>query len=390
MLIVHNYYQQPGGEDQVFATEGTILEQYGHTVIRYTRHNDEVKEIGPVRLGALTLWNKAVYQELRTLIRRERPEVVHFHNSFPLISPSCYYAARTEGVPVVQTLHNYRLLCPSSTKLLRSGQICELCLGKTFPWPGILYACYRNSRAQTAVAASMLAIHHLLGTWQNQVDVYIALTEFARRKYIEGGLPVGNIVVKPNVVHPDPGIQSGRGHYALFVGRLSPEKGMRTLMKAWEGMEGIPLKIAGDGPRMPELHHWVQAQPHATVDIMGHVPTGQIADLIKGARFVVFPSECYETCPMSLVEAFACGVPAITSKLGAMAEIVEDGRTGLHFEPGNAEDLAAKVEWAWGHEKEMEIKGKEARREYERKYTAERNYEMLMEVYQQAIKGARR
>lgn len=253
ILIIHNYYQQSGGEDQVFTAEANLLEAQGHQVLRYTVHNDAVANINPMTLAGVTVWNRAIYRDLRQLLRQEKPQVVHFHNSFPLISPAAYYAARSEGVPVVQTLHNYRLLCPNAV-FFRDGQVCEDCLGKFVPWPGVVHACYKESRATTGMVAAMLTVHRVLQTWTETVDLYIALTQFARQKFIQGGLPAEKIVVKPNFVHPDPGPGEGRGGYALFVGRLSPEKGIGILLTAWEKLRGkVDLKIVGDGPLAPQV-----------------------------------------------------------------------------------------------------------------------------------------
>jgi len=218
-------------------------------------------------------------------------------------------------------------------------------------------------------------------TWQEQVDIYVALTEFARRKLIEGGLPADRIVVKPNFVYPDPGPGDGSGNYVLFVGRISPEKGIRTLVRAWQELKGVPLKIAGDGPLVGD----VRRVDSEGVEILGWRSHDEVLALMKGACFLVFPSEWYEGFPVTIAEAFACGVPVIASRLGAMAEIIVDGCTGLHFEPGDPEDLAAKVAWAWGHPQEMVEMGKMARREYQAKYTAERNYEQLRAIYQRAV-----
>jgi len=380
ILLVHNYYQQPGGEDQVFSAESSMLKKHGCRAYRYTVHNDRIKGMNPLMLAGNTLWNKAIASELRETVRKVRPDVVHFHNTFPLISPAAYYVAKAEGIPVVQTLHNYRLLCPNA-EFFYNNSVCEGCLGKAVPWPGALKGCYRDSRAQTAVVAMMLTFHRMLKTWQKKVDIYIALTDFARNKFIEGGLPAEKIVVKPNFVYPDPGPKDSVGSYALFIGRLSPEKGIGTLLEAWKRLQGIPLKLVGDGPLMGEIRKSVEKEGLTCIETLGHCPQKDVLSLIKGARFLIFPSEWYETFGRVAIEAFACGVPVIASNLGAMAEIVEDGRTGLHFETGNSEDLAAKVEWAWTHEKEMLDMGRDAREEYEEKYTAERNYEMLMEIY---------
>jgi len=370
----------------VFAAEARLLESHGHRVACYTVSNESLVGKGRLAGAAGAVWNRAASAELRRLIREQRPGVVHFHNTFAAISPAAYYAAKREGLPVIQTLHNFRLLC-SNAVFYRNGRVCEDCLGKAIPWPGVVHRCYHDSATHTGAVALMLTVHRALGTWSRMVGVYIALTEFARRKFIEGGLPAEKIVVKPNFVDPDPGERTSAGNSAVFVGRLSPEKGVRTLLAAWRRLDGIPLRMVGDGPLGAEVAKAAGDGKARAVEWLGRQSHPQVLDLIKGSRFLVFPSEWYEGFPMTLAEAFACGVPVIASRLGAMAEIVEDGRTGLHFNPGDPEDLAAKVEWAWTHPERMAEMGREARREYERKYTAERNYEMLMEIYERAGAG---
>jgi glycosyltransferase involved in cell wall biosynthesis len=385
VLLVHNYYQQPGGEDQVFATEAALLEAHGHSVVRYTVHNDQVAEMNPLSLVQTTLWNKTVYRELRALICRERPQGAHFHNTFPLISPAAYYAAKAEGVPVVQTLHNYRLLCPSQGGFfLRQGKVCEDCLGQFLPWPGIVHSCYRNSKAGTAVHVMMLSWHRAVQTWTKMVDVYIALTEFAQQKFIQGGLPAEKMVVKPNFVYPDPSSGEGQGGYALFVGRLSPEKGTDTLLAAWERLDGkVPLKIVGDGPLSLQVDKAVQRLPE--VEWLGRLPKTQVLTLMKDAHVLIFPSLWYEGFPMVIAEAFAVGLPVVASELGSMSSLIAPGRTGLHFRPGNPEDLAAQVEWTLKHPAELAQMRREARAEFEAKYTAAQNYQMLMEIYERVV-----
>jgi len=234
----------------------------------------------------------------------------------------------------------------------------------------------------------MLTFHNILRTWENQVDVYIALTEFARKKFVQGGLPEEKIVVKPNFVHPDPGNGEHKGNFALFVGRLSAEKGIRTMLSAWRLLKSVPLKIVGDGPLMSEVKAQIERERLA-IDVPGRLPREEVFSLMRQASFLVFPAECYENFPMTIAEAFACGLAVLASRLGAMAELVEDGQIGLLFEPGNPEDLAARVAWAWAHPEEMRRMGKAARQEFEEKYTAEKNYQMLMQIYEQAKVNAK-
>lgn len=248
IVVAHNFYQQPGGEDQCVAAEVAMLRAHGHEVTQYCVHNESIDAMSCLQLAARTIWSHPAVQELRQLFRSRRPQVVHFHNTFPLISPAAYYAARAENVRVIQTLHNFRLCCANAI-LFRNGRVCEDCLGKAIPWNGIVHKCYRNSRAAGAVTVAMVATHGVLGTWRRAVDVYIAPSEFSRCKLIEGGLPANKIAVKPNFVYPDPGAGAGSGGYAVFVGRLSAEKGLETLLRAWRRLDGIlPLKLVGDGP----------------------------------------------------------------------------------------------------------------------------------------------
>lgn len=382
VLLVHNRYRQPGGEDRVFTAEAELLRARGHRVIRHEAHNDAVAEHAPVALAARTIWSRATYRELRALIRRERPDVVHVHNTLPLLSPAVYYAAGAEGVPVVQTLHNYRLLCPAGL-LLREGRVCEECVGRTVPLPAVVHGCYRSSRAATGAVAAMLSAHRLLGTWRERVDVYVALTEFARRKFVEGGLPAGRIRVKPNFLAADPGMGPHRGGYALFVGRLSPEKGIHTLLDAWSRLDGtVPLKMAGDGPLAS-----LAGQGVPGVEWLGRQPSERVLALMRDASFLVFPSHWYEGLPMTLVEAFATGLPVISSRLGSMEELVEDGRTGLHFTPGDPRSLAAQVARLVRHPREAAEMGGRARAAYEARYTAERNYALLLDLYREVGVG---
>jgi glycosyltransferase involved in cell wall biosynthesis len=390
ILLVHNSYQQPGGEDIVFEQERQMLERAGHQVSVYVRHNDEIKGYGLWRKAGLalqTVWASDGYGDVRALLKRAKADVAHFHNTFPLVSPAAYYACREAGVPVVQTLHNYRLSCPAAN-FFRDGKVCEECVEHSL-WRGVRHGCYRNSRAVTATVALMLTVHRSLGTWTNLVDCYIALSAFSRRKLIDGGLPAENIFVKSNFVSPDPGARVGDGEYAVFVGRLFPEKRVDTVLRAWELLRNrIPLFIVGSGPQRTGLENDAAKHCLSSVRFLGQLDRKQTLAAIKGARFLISSSEWFENFPVTIAEAFACRTPIICSRLGAMEEIVADGRTGLHFTPGNAQDLAQKVEWAWDHPEQMTEMGRQARKEYEDKYTAEKNYPVLMEIYQHAVAGA--
>jgi glycosyltransferase involved in cell wall biosynthesis len=380
VLLVHNHYQHPGGEDAVFTAESLLLRRYGHEVVEYTEDNRDINLMGRGILAARAIWSGATQRRLTEILRRNQFDIAHFHNTFPLISPSAYSACREAEVPVAQTLHNYRLLCPAAT-FFRAERVCEECLDKTLPWPAVLHGCYRGSRAQTATAASVLAIHRWLKTWREQVNVYIALTEFAKRKFVEGGLPPEKIHVKPNFVHPDPGRSKGNAEYALFVGRLSPEKGIWTVLRAWQGLRRTRLKIVGQGPLMNEIQVFVQQQKLDSVEILGRLSREDLRPVMKSAKFLILPSLCYETFGLVAVEAFAYGLPVIASRLGAMAELVEERCTGLLFRADDADDLRKKVRWALDHNDALCRMSENARKTYEDKYTAETNYKMLMKIY---------
>ncbi|WP_207956908.1 glycosyltransferase family 4 protein [Rubrobacter tropicus] len=385
VMLLHNLYQQPGGEDQVFTDEGSLLEARGHAVSRYTLHNDQISDMGRLAVVGATVWNGPVYREIRALIRSERPQVAHFHNTFPLISPAAYHAARAEGVPVVQTLHNYRLICPNAL-FFREGGVCEDCSGKTLPWPGIAHACYRGSRTSSAVVATALGVHRMLGTWRHTVNTYVALTDFSRGRFIQGGLPAEKIVVKPNFVQPDPGVGRGQGSYFLYVGRLSQEKGLETLLAARKQLgEKVRLKIVGDGPLGPKVAEAVRRSQG--VEWLGRQPKDRVLDLMKNATALVFPSVWYEGFPMVIVEALAVGLPIIASDLGNMRSLIDHGRTGLKFRAHDPGDLAGKVEWATNHPVEIGRMRREARKEFESKYTAEANYRSLSGIYEGVVAG---
>jgi glycosyltransferase involved in cell wall biosynthesis len=383
ILLVHNRYQIPGGEEVVFEQERELLERAGHQVLTYCRSNFEAESYTGVRQLALVkniAWSTDTKDALVRMLRDQQPDVVHVHNTFMMMSPSVFAACREAGVPVVQTLHNYRLFCPAAN-FFRDGKVCEECADHTV-LSGIRHGCFRESRPATATVALMITVQRQR---QARPDLYIALSEFSRQKFIAHGIPAEKICVKPNFADPDPGERTEEGSYAIFVGRLSEEKGLDTLLTAWKQLHSdIPLSIVGDGPLLASLRTMAVELKLTSVTFHGRLPRRQTQDMIKSARFLVAPSQCYENFPMGIAEAFACGVPVICSRLGGMQELVEDGRTGLHFTAGNSADLARKVTWAWSQVEAMRSMGKAARQEYEAKYTAEKNYPLLMDIYRRA------
>lgn len=380
ILHVHNFYQLPGGEDQCFAATGAVLEQHGHDVTRFTMHNDAVGELGKLAAAKTSVWNGAVYRRLRELIRGSRPAIAHFENTFALISPSAYYACHAEGVPVVQTLHNFRMVCPSAI-LYRDHGVCEQCLGKKVAWPGILHRCYRDSRLGSAVVAAMLAAHRAAGTWAKQVDAYIALTSFARAKFIEAGLDEDKVHINPNFLSSDPDPGDGGGGYALFAGRLTPEKGVATLLAAWQELGSVlPLKILGDGPEAGSVAEAAARNPG--IEWLGWRSSQEVQALAGAAKIVVIPSTWYETFNRMHLDAFAKGTPIVGSNLGSMQAIIEHRRTGLLFRPGDPEDLVRQVRWLMDGPTEVYAAMRlAARREFEARYTAAASHANLMRIY---------
>ena len=379
VLLVHNAYQLAGGEDSVVAAELALLRGKGHEVIEMRRDNQQVGTMGRASLAAQTLWSCATQAEALALLREHRPAVVHVHNTFPLISPSLYWACAKAGVPVVQTLHNFRLACPQAM-FLRDGKVCESCLGKT-PWPALAHGCYRESRAQTAVVVGMVVLHRRLHTFERKVTRYIALNEFCKSKFVRAGLPAQRIAVKPNfaVVNQPRGNGARKG--LLFVGRLSPEKGIAVLAQAWAGghSHGVGLRVIGSGPARASL------DALAGVELVGGQTPEQVLAAMASAVALVLPSICYENFPRTLVEAFGAGLPVIASRIGSLAELVQHGQTGLLFNAGDAADLARTMRWAHEHPTEMAAMGRNARARYESHYTPNINYRQLRAIYRDAI-----
>jgi glycosyltransferase involved in cell wall biosynthesis len=380
VLVVHNRYQHRGGEDAVVEAEAGLLGGYGHRVETYSRDNRELDELGALDAFTQTLWSSRTAREITALLARFRPDVIHAHNTFALVSPSLYWAAARAGVPVVQTLHNFRLLCVQAM-FLRDGAVCEDCLGRT-PWRGVTRKCYRSSGLQSAAAATMLGLHRALGTYRARVARYIALTEFCRQKFIAGGLPAARIAVKPNFVdlpQPDGGPRSG----ALYVGRLAPEKGLATLLEALRALPHVTLDVIGAGPEEAAV------RAHPQVRFLGWREPQEVYERMRRAGYLVMPSIWYEHFPRSLVEAFACGLPVITTRLGALPDLVHHGFTGLIVDPRSGPDLARHLEWAEARPDQMRAMGERARAVYEERYTPERNCEQLTAIYSAAIAEAR-
>jgi glycosyltransferase involved in cell wall biosynthesis len=384
ILVIHNRYQQPGGEDTVVRAEVNLLRNAGHRVITYFRDNAAITRYGLLRKACLavsTTWDRQTYADIRTLIRNQRPDIAHCHNFLPLVSPAAYDACKSAGIQVVQTLHNYRLLCPAGT-LFSRGRRCQYCTRNLTQ--GISGGCYRKSRVQTAIVSLMLHAHRLRGTWKRSVDAYVTPSRFSRGFFVSAGLPEEKVHVKPNFLIQDPGQRTKPGDYALFVGRLSAEKGVLEMISAWSRLKPVKLLIIGDGPLYDEARDAARRAP-GHIKLLGQLDAPHTLAYMKAARFLVFPSRWYEPFGMVLLEAAACGVPAIASCIGAIPELVADRRTGLLFDPDNFDELVEQVWWAWTHPVDMERMGAAARQLYLDNFTAEKNYEALIAIYRKLL-----
>ena len=387
ILLAHNTYQWPGGEDTAFELDAKLLEDHGHEVIRYVKDNDAIEGLGiskRARVAGGAFWAVGTKREVAALIAKEKPDVAHFHNTFPLISPSAFAACRDAGVPVVLTVQNYRFACVNAF-LFRDGRVCEDCLHRTVKWPGVLHACYRDSRTESAVVAGMLTAHRWLRTWSRLVDVFLTVSQFGRDKLVEAGLPADKVVIRPNFAYPDPGDRApGRDEgFALFAGRLSPEKGLDVLLDAWSHLDGVPLRVIGDGPLRDELRRTV-AERQLPVELLGPRSRAEVLEAMRAARLMAFPSKWYEHFPFVLVEAFASGLPVVASALGAMNEIAEAGGIAFTFPAGDSAALADRVTWAWTHPEQTASMGRRARAVYEQQYTGDIALARLLEIYERA------
>ena len=379
-MQIHNAYQHSGGEDTVVENEKLLLESYGNDVTTLLVSNDTIKSTWKkMQAGFNVVYSKSSKDMVKCELDKFEPDIVHVHNFFPLLTPSIYDACYDAGIPVVQTLHNYRTICPGAL-LMREGAVCEECLDGS-PYRSVIHGCYRDSRLATLAVARLVDYHKKAGTWLTKVDRFIALTSFAKEKFIQAGFPAEKIVIKPNFYPGEvPSDNSEERNGFLFVGRLSEEKGVRTLLNAWKDISA-PLTVAGEGP----LLKLVKGANHPRISVLGQRSFEDVADEMKKALMLILPSECYETFGSVIVEAFANKLPVIVSKMGAMEELVEDGVTGLHFRPKDPEDLLLKVQWAMINPEKVGAMGERAFKLFKEKYTREVNYSELMGIYKTVI-----
>ncbi len=377
ILVAHNAYHYRGGEDTLVDAELAMLRRHGHEVFLYRRDNAELARIRPARAALDTIWSTRTVSELRQLSRDFMPDLIHAHNTFPLISPSLYDVARDLGIPVVQTLHNFRLVCPQAM-LLRGGQVCTDCVGH-WPWRALLHRCYRGSVAQTAVTAAMLTLHRIRGSWNDGVSRYIVLNRSCRDLFVAGGLPPEKLRIKPNFVDASGVPDWERRAGGVFIGRLSPEKGLSTLAQALQSLPGKTIDVYGKGP----LQSLVEHAPG--LRYCGFLTGAELRQRMRQAAYLVMPSTGMESFGLAAIEAFACGVAVIASRQGGLGELVTHGKNGLLVAPGDPAALAAAIAYADAHPVEMQRMGMDAYQTWLAHYTPERNYELLMHIYDEAL-----
>lgn len=381
ILVAHNYYQQAGGEDQVFKAEIALLRQYGHDVYVFTAHNDRMDGLNKLKQAQVTLWSRRSQSELSTVIRKFQPDIAHFHNTFMVMSPSVYSACAKAGVPVVQTLHNYRLICPAAV-LYRDGEICDDCAGKSLALPAIQHGCYRDSRAASAVVVAHNAVMRRQRHAGN-VTTYIAISEAVRSLFLRAGFEPERVMVKPNFLANDPGLRANAPRERLlYVGRFTQEKGVLTLIDALRQHPNVPVDMVGDGPAFESVRQRIADYGLNNITLHGQQSHAATLGFLQRARGLIVPSEWREPFGLVAIEAFACGTPVIAANIGGLGEIVRDAQHGYHFEAGSAESLASAIARLCRIDQPTwQTMSANVRQTYERDYTASANYARLKHIY---------
>lgn len=385
ILYAWNLYQQQGGENMWYPSEPELFRSHGHEVFFYERDNKDLQKFNVFQKASLlwkTSWAADTYREVRALLRKEKPDLVHVYNTLALVSPSIFHACADEGVAVVQTHYNYRAVCPAAT-LMRNGGICEECIDHSL-LRSVRHACYRDSKVQSAALAASIAFHRKIETWSRCVQAFIVPTQFMKRK-LAAGLPEERIEVRPNWHDPDPGMRTGQGdHSLLFIGRLAEEKGAGVVLKTWAQNPDLPpIKILGDGPMADEVQ--AAASQDARIIALGRQPHERVLEELRTTGCLLVPALWYEAFPHTLLEAAASGAPILASQIGTLPDVVEDGVTGLLFDPFDPADVAAKIRRFFSDETDRRAISIAARRKFETEFTATQAYANLTRIYQLAI-----
>ena len=381
ILQIHNVQLAKGGADNVIERERQLLLERGHEVEQFFVHTqDALKSRWQAAIKAI--WNREACRNLRKAIADNRPDIAHVHTPFPILSPAIFRQLHGMGLPTIETLHSHRMVCIAAI-LQREGKPCQACVGHRFPTPAIRHRCYHGSLAGSTVMASSMGLHHLLGTFASHVDRYIALSPFGRDKLLQNGFPADRIVVKPNFVVPDAPPGNGEEGHVVYVGRMVPEKGVLTLVNAWRLLKSPPkLLMIGDGPLKSELQQKAEGLP---IEFLGWQTSDAIFRWLRSAALVVFPSEIYEAGPLVILESYASGTPVLASDVGNFSDQILPGSTGDLFRVGDPASLASKVASLLSDDQALQRMRTAAFNEYLSKYSADANYQMLMDIYHQAI-----
>ena len=387
VLIVHNYYQIPGGEDSVVENEKNLLLDNGHEVILYTRHNDEIKSrgiLGKLILPFETIFSIKTYKDIKRKIKEENIDIVHVHNTLPLVSPSVYYSAIHCKIPVIQTIHNFRLLCPGAT-FTRENKICEDCSDSSLVC-SIKNRCYRGSLIQSIVSALTLKVHRLIGSY-DKVSGYIALTEFNKKKLMKL-IKEEKIFIKPNFIKRNISteLENGNKNYFLFLGRIDELKGIKVLLESWKEIKNSELLIVGKGPLENYVKGYIEKNNIDNVKLLGFKKHSEVMDIIKNSKALIVPSQWYEGFPMTIVESLALGVPVIASDIGNLSTIIINRENGLLFKYDDAEELKEKILEIQSNDKLLNKLSNGANKSYTEKYNEDLNYRVLMNIYEECYR----
>ncbi|MCS7213538.1 MAG: glycosyltransferase family 4 protein [Candidatus Calescibacterium sp.] len=394
IIFVHNYYQFRGGEDEMADLDTNLLRKKGNQVLFFSRHNNDIKNYDLFQKATLLyepVFSLKTYYEIKKKIQDFKPDIIHINNFFPLISPSIIYAGAQMKIPVVMSLHDFRIICANGL-LLRSSRICEKCFSS--PIYGLIYRCYRNSLIQTLPVSLMIFAHQKLKTWTRKITLFISPSGFVKRKFAEFGLDSKRIFVRPNYVE-DEFVKTfetsfknvKKESYILFAGRLSEEKGIKPLLEAWDILRSqnikIKLKIAGDGRLMRYVKD--RAKNNELLEVLGFVKKKDLVELMAKASFTVVPSICYEVFGRSIIESYAVGTPVLASKIGAFEDIVVEGKTGFFFDP-EPSAIARKVREVFGRDELIRYLSENSIKEFARNYTEDTAYKRLISLYEEAIR----
>jgi len=382
ILFAHNRYVNRGGEDESRDQEMLMLRSKGHEIIEYEVDNKDIPSNSYLKAGFQSIWNAEQNQRLTQLMLQSKPQILKVDNYFPILSPSIFSAAKRLGISTVLSVRNYRLICPGAS-LFRNGRVCTDCVGQKLALPAIRHQCYRGSYLQSAAVALSNGFAQLQGTWQQSVDRYIAVSKFVRKELIRGGFPEDKISVKANSVE-DTGVGDGSGDYALFVGRLIPEKGIHCLLQAWQRIgSALPLRIIGEGSLEDMVAAAARTNP--SIEYLGRQPLLRVCEMLGQAAVLVFPSEWYEPFGRSIVEAYSKGTPVVGADTEPMRDMIEGGETGLFFRTGDSQHLADTLLSLVREKDQLSHMRKQARRKYLSNYSADETYAQMMRIFEHAL-----